>query len=85
MTNIVAVVTTNQSSAVVKSQSDIRVPSVGIQGPAGPSAESLTIDQLFNVDASNKTNGSVLVYKQNTNKWTSTTTLDAQNMEGGEF
>lgn len=32
-----------------------------------------------------KVNGSVLVYKTTTNKWTSTTTLDAQNMEGGEF
>ena len=30
-------------------------------------------------------NGSILVYKTTTNKWTSTTTLDAQNMEGGEF
>jgi hypothetical protein len=85
MTNIIAVVTTNQSSAVVKSQSDIKVPSVGIQGPAGPTSEALQLDQLFNVDASSKTNGSVLVYKTNTSKWTSTTTLDAQNMEGGEF
>ena len=25
------------------------------------------------------------IYKTTTNKWTSTTTLDAQNMEGGEF
>lgn len=32
-----------------------------------------------------KVNGSVLVYRTTTNKWTSTTTLDAQNMEGGEF
>jgi hypothetical protein len=32
-----------------------------------------------------KTDGSVLVYKATTNKWTSTTTFDAQNMEGGEF
>lgn len=32
-----------------------------------------------------KVNGSVLVYKTATNKWTSTTTLDAQMFEGGEF
>lgn len=85
MNEIIAVVTTNQSSAVVKSQSDVRVPSVGIQGVAGPTAEALTLDQLYNVDAAAKTGGSLLVYKQNTQKWTATTTLDAQNMEGGEF
>jgi hypothetical protein len=32
-----------------------------------------------------KLEGSILVYKATTNKWTSTTTLDEQNMEGGEF
>ena len=37
------------------------------------------------VDTTNLDNGAVLVYKTNNNKWTSTTTLDAQNMEGGEF
>jgi hypothetical protein len=46
-----------------------------------------SLDNVADIDmASNgKTNGSVLVYKTTTNKWTSTTTLDAQNMEGGEF
>ena len=29
--------------------------------------------------------GSILVYKTATNKWTSTTLLSEQNMEGGEF
>ena len=45
--------------------------------------ESMT--EIGNVDTTSLTNGSILVYKTNTNKWTSTTTLDAQNMEGGEF
>jgi hypothetical protein len=47
------------------------------------SVESLSA--IGNVDTSTLNNGAVLVYKTNTNKWTSTTTLDAQNMEGGEF
>ena len=38
-----------------------------------------------NVDTTTLNNGALLVYKTNTNKWTSTTTLDAQNLEGGEF
>lgn len=40
---------------------------------------------IQDVDTTNLTNGSVLVYKASTNKWTSTTTLDLQNMEGGEY
>jgi hypothetical protein len=47
------------------------------------SVESLSA--IGNVDTTSLNNGAVLVYKTNTNKWTSTTTLDAQNMEGGEF
>jgi len=44
-----------------------------------------SISDVGNVDTAVLVNGSVLVYKTNTNKWTSTTTLDLQNMEGGEF
>ena len=46
-----------------------------------------SIGSIANVDVTTngQVNGSVLVYKTTTNKWTSTTTLDAQNMEGGEF
>jgi hypothetical protein len=47
-----------------------------------------TVDSLStvgDVDTAELVNGSVLVYKTTTNKWTSTTTLEAQNMEGGEF
>lgn len=46
-----------------------------------------SISDIGDVDTvtEGKVNGSVLVYKSATNKWTSTTTLDAQNMEGGEF
>ena len=47
-----------------------------------------TVDSLStvgDVDTTDLVNGSVLVYKTITNKWTSTTTLEAQNMEGGEF
>ena len=44
-----------------------------------------TIAQISDVDIATLNNGAVLVYKTTTNKWTSTTTLDAQNMEGGEF
>ena len=59
------------------------VVAVGIQGLPGASASS--IQHLSDVDVTTLINGSVLVYKTSTNKWTSTTTLDAQNMDAGEF
>jgi hypothetical protein len=50
----------------------------------------VTLESLNNVgdvdmNTNGKNNGSILIYKANTSKWTATTTLDAQNMEGGEF
>lgn len=44
-----------------------------------------SIENMLDVDLQRLTDGAVLVYKNNTTKWTATTTLDAQNMEGGEF
>lgn len=44
-----------------------------------------SLSQIPDVDTTNIQNGSVLVYKTSTNKWTSTINLDAQNLEGGEF
>lgn len=46
-----------------------------------------SLSDVGNVDTTTNgtADGSILVYKTATNMWTSTTTLDAQNMEGGEF
>jgi hypothetical protein len=46
-----------------------------------------TLGSVGDVDIATEglNNGSVLVYKTTTNRWTSTLTLEAQNMEGGEF
>ena len=68
--------------AVVEYEENITVPAVGIQGL---SASDMSVAHMSDVDATNLENGSVLVYKTNTNKWTSTRLLDQQFMEGGEF
>jgi len=73
--------TQNTNTVSVNTQSNSEVIAVGIQGPAGPNFVTRAAD----VDSTILNNGSILVYKTNTSKWTSTTTLDAQNMEGGEF
>lgn len=68
---------------VTFSEQDLLLASTDLTNPV--ILESL--DTVGDVDMSTngKANGSILVYKTTTNKWTSTTTLDAQNMEGGEF
>jgi hypothetical protein len=82
MSNITAKVRTQDSLRVsITSPNQPTVSSVGI----GTNNIGLDSNSMSNVDTSSLTNGSVLVYKTTTSKWTSTTTLDAQNMEGGEF
>ena len=58
--------------------------SVGIQGPPGP-AGIQNIAQASDVDASNLRDGSMLIYKGDTMKFTATTTLGDQIIEGGHF
>lgn len=47
--------------------------------------ERLEVVGDVDTTANGKRDGSILVYKTTTNKWTSTTTLEAQTVEGGEF
>ena len=83
MSDITATVLTNE---LITTQIDtIGNPIVSAVGIQGASASSSSITGLGDVDALLPSNGSVLVYKTITSKWTATTTLDAQNMEGGEF
>lgn len=81
MTDTIAVVTQDDALSVAVSEGVLTLSSTGLSNPAV--VES--ISDIANVDTTTLINGSVLVYKTTTNKWTSTTTLDAQNMEGGEF
>ena len=62
-------------------QEDLLVANVLAGNPAF--VESMS--QIGDVDASNLANGSVLVYKTTTNKWTSTRILDAQDVTGGQY
>jgi hypothetical protein len=82
MADITAVVTPNEALTVAVSEGTFVLnTSTNLANPAV--VES--ISNIVDVDTTTKINGSLLVYKTTTNRWTSTTTLDAQNMEGGEF
>lgn len=67
---------TTQEESLVTTTSTLTNPAV---------VESLDYVGDIDVATNGKVNGSILVYRTTTNRWTSTTTLDAQNMEGGEF
>ena len=84
MADIIAVVEPDEALTVAVSEGTyVLNASSNLSNPAV--VESM--DNIADVDmtTNGKINGSVLVYKTITNKWTATTTLDAQNMEGGEF
>lgn len=83
MAEIIATLDDEMSFMVVTTQQNFTTAETNTSQPVA--VESL--DNVADVDTSTygKLEGSVLVYRTNTNKWTSTTTLDAQNMEGGEF
>lgn len=44
-----------------------------------------TIENMLDVDLQQLTDGALLIYKNNTAKWTASTLLDAQDMEGGQY
>ena len=84
MSDITAKVRQNELVKATVDDTGVRnkVSAVGIQGI---SATQTGMDGISDVDATGKENGSVLVYKTVTSKWTATRTLDLQIMEGGEF
>jgi hypothetical protein len=82
MADITAVVTPDEALTVAVSEGTYVLNSS--TNLANPSVVE-SISNIADVDTTTKINGSVLVFKTTTNKWTSTTDLDAQNMEGGFF
>lgn len=83
MSDIVAIVTPDQALSVAVSEGVLTLSSTNLAAPAV--VESMSNIADVDVTTNGKVNGSILVYKTATNKWTASTTLDAQNMEGGEF
>lgn len=84
MADITAVVSPDESLTVAVSEGTYVLNTT--TNLSNPSVVE-SIDNIADVDVTTygKVNGSVLVYKTTTNKWTSTRYLDAQDMEGGEF
>lgn len=84
MADTIAVVSPDQALSVAVSEGTaILTTSTNLANPA--TVESLETIGDIDIVSEGKSNGAILVYRTTTNKWTSTRTLDAQNMEGGEF
>jgi len=84
MTDTVVVVTPEEALTVAVSEGTYALTtSTNVTNPAV--VES--VDNIADVDVTTegKLNGSVLVYKTTTNKWTSTKVLDAQDVTGGQY
>ena len=80
-------VVVGQSRSVVSTvtpQTAAVATAVGVQGPPGP-AGIQNISQASDVDASNLQDGSMLIYKGDTQKFTATKSLGDQIIEGGHF
>lgn len=57
----------------------------GIQGPEGPAGTAGPLEDATNVDSSNLSNGSLLIYSTSSQKWVASTLLENQSLESGHY
>lgn len=76
------VVGSQQQSSVVRVDKSPTTIVTGMMGPAGSSGN---LGDMRDVDTSNLTSGSLLVYNAGTAKWAATTLLNQQSVDCGEF
>jgi hypothetical protein len=76
--------TTTKTVAVTGSNTQVKQVVVGtpVRRVTGG---SFNLSGLPDVDVTNITQGSVLVYETSTNKWTATLDLEEQNINGGSY
>lgn len=78
------IVDDSQDTILVETPGEVTILTLAEQGPPGPSGIQ-NISDAFDVDSSNKINGSVLVYSSQNQKWVATTQLENQNVESGHY
>jgi hypothetical protein len=78
------IVDDSQDTILVETPGEVTVLTAAEQGPPGP-AGIQNISDAFDVDSSNKVEGSVLVYSTQNQKWVATTQLENQNVESGHY
>lgn len=84
MAEITAIVSPDEALTVAVSEGTyVLNTSSNLANPAV--VESLGSVANVDITTNGQVNGSVLVYKTITNKWTSTTILDGQDVTGGQY
>lgn len=78
------IVDDSQDTILVETPGQVTVLTAAEQGPPGP-AGIQNISDAFDVDSTNKIEGSVLVYSTQNQKWVATTQLENQNVESGHY
>lgn len=69
---------------LIETPGEVTVLTAAEQGPPGPTGVN-SIGDAVDVDATNKVEGSVLVYSTQSEKWVATTQLENQIMESGQY
>jgi hypothetical protein len=83
MADTVAIVQPDDALQVAVSEGTIVLSNTNLANPAV--VESISNIADVDVTTNGKVTGSILIYRETTQKWTASTTLDAQNMEGGYY
>jgi hypothetical protein len=72
------------NTILVETSGEVTVLTVAEQGPPG-AAGIQNISDAYDVDSTNKTDGSVLVYSAATQQWIATKELSNQIIESGQY
>lgn len=78
------IVDDSSDTILVETPGQVTVLTTAEQGPPGPSGIQ-NISDALDVDSTNKTEGSVLVYSNQNQKWVATTQLENQTIESGQY
>lgn len=78
------IVDDSSDTILVETPGEVTVITAAEQGPPGPAGIE-NISDALDVDASNKTEGSILVYSTQNQKWVATTLLENQSVESGHY
>lgn len=78
------IVDDSQDTILIETPGEITVITSAEQGPPGP-AGIQTISEAYDVDVSNRVDGSLLVYSTQVHKWVATTLLENQSVESGHY
>jgi hypothetical protein len=81
------IVDDSQDTVLVETPGEVTVITIAEQGSPGADGASgiQNIDEALDVNVSNKSDGSVLIYSSLTQKWVATKELTNQNIESGHY